>query len=64
MNMKHLALILLALTSGAEASEFTVRTAQKPAYMCEVDKKPVGCAYLLALYQKIRDEVRKTDKGI
>lgn len=62
--MKPLALLLLALTSGAEASEFTVRTAQKPAYMCEVDKKPVGCAYLLALYQKIRDEVRKTDKGI
>ena len=62
--MKPLALLLLALTSGAGASEFTVRTAQKPAYMCEVDKKPVGCAYLLALYQKIRDEVRKTDKGI
>jgi len=62
--MKPFALLLLALTSGAEASEFTVRTAQKPAYMCEVDKKPVGCAYLLALYQKIRDEVRKTDKGI
>lgn len=62
--MKPFALLLLALTSEAEASEFTVRTAQKPAYMCEVDKKPVGCAYLLALYQKIRDEVRKTDKGI
>lgn len=62
--MKPLALILLALTSGAEASEFTVRTAQKPTYMCVIDKKPIGCAYLLALYQKIRDEVRKTDKGI
>ena len=62
--MKPFALLLLALTSGAQASAFTVRTAQKPAYMCEVDKKPIGCAYLLALYQKIRDEVRKTDKGI
>lgn len=62
--MNRLALILLVLTSGAEASALDVRHAQKPTYMCEVEKKPVGCAYLLALYQKIRDEVRKTDKGI
>lgn len=62
--MKPIVLLLLALTSGVQASELDVRHAQKPTYMCVIDKKPIGCAYLLALYRQVRDEQRKTNKGI
>ena len=62
--MKPIALILLALTSGAEAYELTVREVQKPVHMCVIEKQPVGCAYLIALYRVVRDEQKKSDKGI
>ena len=62
--MKPLALILLALTSGAEASAFTVREVKQPVYQCEVEKQPVSCAYLLALLRLIRDEQFTEDRVI
>ena len=60
-----LAMILLALTStGAAAPVGFVVTKAKAPVMCEINKIPVSCAYLLALFNKIRDEQRHRDRAI
>lgn len=64
--MKRLALILLALTSTGAAAPvgLIVTEAAKPSVMCEINKIPVSCAYLVALFQKIRDEQRPKERAI
>lgn len=65
--MRRLALILLALSTGGAASPVeTFHVADvtgQPVTMCEVDGYPISCAYLLALYNRIKSE-RYTDEGI
>lgn len=63
--MKRLALVLLALSTGGAAApvEITVSEAANPV-MCEINNQPVKCAYLYALFQKIRDEQRNLERWI
>jgi hypothetical protein len=56
--MKRLALVLLSLSAGGAAAPevLNVRHAQIPVNMCKIDGQDVSCAYLLALYNRMKAE--------
>lgn len=62
--MKYVAFLLFGLAAyDTQPDAFYVREVTNPV-MCQIEGRPIGCAYLVALYRQARDERRQVERGI